>query len=261
MKNMIKKAIVLILFAALSTGLAGCAGNKANLPISDMATAEASGIIGGISNTDELSAVDFLEMEDNELESFFGQYGYKIDGNAFKNGLDGWLSLQEEFGEIQSISEPVMTSTDSEIIATFDIQGTKRTGTCVVVMDERNKITSITTSAHYTLAENMEKAGLNTLLGMGTTFAILIFLSLIISLFEFLPGAGGKKEKEEKIEAPLDNTVSQIAEREAIASGNEIEDGELVAVITAAIASYEAANGSAAGSDGFVVRSIRRHYC
>lgn len=260
MKSMINKAIALIMFAALSLSLAGCAENEPDLPITDMSIAEASGIIGGISNTDEISAAELMEMDDDEVEDFFGQYGYKIDGKAFKNGLEGWLSMQEEFGGIQSISEPVMTSNDSEITATFDLQGSKRTGNCVVVMDEKNKITSITTSAHYTLAENMEKAGLNTLLGMGTTFAILIFLSLIISLFRFLPGSGGMKEKEEKKAAPLDNAVSQIAEREELASGNEMEDGELVAVITAAVAAYEAANGVSAGSDGFVVRSIRRHY-
>lgn len=259
MKSMINKAIALIMFAALSLSLAGCAANEPDLPITDMAIAEASGIIGGISNTDEESAAELMEMDDDEVEDFFGQYGYKIDGKAFKNGLEGWLSLQEEFGGVQNISEPVMTSSETEVTATFDLQGSRRTGKCVVVMDERNKITSITTSAHYTLTENMEKAGLNTLLGMGTTFAILIFLSLIISLFRFLPGSGGMKEKEEKKAAPLDNAVSQIAEREELASGTEMEDGELVAVITAAVAAYEAANGASAGSDGYVVRSIRRH--
>ncbi len=257
---MINKAIALIMFAALSLSLTACSGGEEDLPISDIAIAEASGIIGGISNTDEMAAAEFLEMKDDKVEDFFSEYGYKIDGAAFKNGLDGWLALQEEFGGILNISEPEMTSTDKEITATFFINGAKRTGKCVIVMDENTKITSITTSADYTLAENMEKAGLNTLLGMGTTFAILIFLSLIISLFKFLPGAGGKKEKEEKKAAPLDNAVSQIAEREELASANEIDNAELVAVITAAVAAYEAAGGSPAGSDGFVVRSIRRHY-
>ena len=59
--------------------------------------------------------------------------------------------------------------------------------------------------------------------------------------------------------APVENAVSQIAEREELASSAS-DEGELIAVITAAIAAYEAANGSSAGSDGFVVRSIRRHY-
>ncbi len=262
MKSMKNKIIALIMFAVLSFSLAGCAGNEPDLDISEISIAEASGIVGGISSTDEMAAADFMDMDDDDVEDFFGQYGYKIDGAAFKNGLDGWLSLKEEFGDVLSISDPEMSSNDSEITATFIILGSRRTGKCVVVMDSKNKITSITTSADYSIVENMEKAGLNTLLGMGTTFCILIFLSLIISLFKLLPGSGGMKAKEDKKAAPLDNAVSQIAEREAIASENEIENGELVAVITAAIAAYESANGltAAGSSDGFVVRSIRRHY-
>ncbi|MBQ9605706.1 MAG: OadG family protein [Lachnospiraceae bacterium] len=260
MKSIIKKALALVMFAALSISLAGCGGNEEDLPITDMSYAMASGIMGGISNTDESAAAEFLDMDDDELEDFFGQYGYSIDGAAFKNGLDGWLSLSEEFGEIESISEPEMSSDSDEITATFDITGSLRDGKCVFVMDHRTKITSITTSAEYTLAEDMSKAGLNTLLGMGTTFVILIFLSLIISLFKFLPGAGGAKAKQDKKSAPVDNAVSQIAEREELAASDKAEDeGELIAVITAAIAAYEAVNGGGS-SDGFVVRSIRRHY-
>ena len=260
MKSMINKALALIMFAALSLSLTACSGNEPDLEIDSMAMAEASGIIGGISNTDETAAAEFLDMKDDKVEDFFGEYGYSIDGAAFKNGLDGWLALKEEFGEIVNISEPEMSSDSKEITATFYINGSKRTGKCVVVMDGKKKITSITTSADYTISENMEKAGLNTLLGMGTTFAILIFLSLIISMFKFLPGSGGMKAKEDKKAAPLDNAVSQIAAREELASENEIDNGELVAVITAAIAAYEASSGSTTGSDGFVVRSIRRHY-
>jgi len=259
MKSMMKKAIALVMFAALSITLAGCGGNEPDLPVSEMAYAEASGIMGGISNTDEMSAAEFMEMEDEEVEAFFKQYGYSIDGAAFKNGLDGWISLKEEFGGVEAISDPEMSSDPDSITATFFITGNRRNGTCVVVMDHRNKIKSITTSAEYTIQENMTKAGLNTLLGMGTTFVILIFLSIVISLFKFLPGAGGAKAKQDKKSAPVDNAVSQIAEREELAAADSTEDeGELIAVITAAIAAYESASGGS--GDGFVVRSIRRHY-
>lgn len=259
MKSMMKKAIALVMFAALSVTLAGCGGNEAALPVSEMAYAEASGIMGGISNTDETSAAEFMDMEDEDVEDFFKQYGYSIDGAAFKNGLDGWLSLSEEFGGVEAISDPEMSSDSDSITATFYITGKLRNGTCVVVMNHRNKITSITTSAEYTLAEDMSKAGLNTLLGMGTTFVILIFLSLVIGLFKYLPGAGGAKAKQDKKSAPVDNAVSQIAEREELAASDSAEDeGELIAVITAAVAAYEAQSGGS--GDGFVVRSIRRHY-
>ncbi|MCR5775049.1 MAG: OadG family protein [Lachnospiraceae bacterium] len=258
MKSMIKKAIALLMFAALSLSVAGCGGTASNLEITDMDIAQARGIMGGISNTDDMSAIELLGMEDDEVADFFKQYGYSIDGAAFKNGLDGWMSLREEFGKIKGISEPTMTSDAKEITATFVITGEKRNGKSLVVINDKGKITSITTSADYTLVEDMSKAGLNTLLGMGTTFVILILLSFIISLFKYLPGSGGSKAKEEMRSAPVDNAVSQIEKREELAAEAE-DDDELIAVITAAVAAYEAANGGSS-SDGFVVRSIRRHY-
>ena len=114
------------------------------------------------------------------------------------------------------------------------------------------------------IAENLRKAGLNTVLGMGTTFVILIFLSLIISLFKFIPDLqDGFAKKKTAAASPaaqaVDNTISQIIEKEEAA-----DDNELIAVITAAIAAYEGASGSAGtvspSGDGFVVRSIRRRF-
>ena len=125
MKSMMKKAIALVMFAALSVTLAGCGGNEAALPVSEMAYAEASGIMGGIRNTDETSAAEFMDMEDEDVEDFFKQYGYSIDGAAFKNGLDGWLSLSEEFGGVEAISDPEMSSDSDSITATFYITGEK----------------------------------------------------------------------------------------------------------------------------------------
>ena len=93
-----------------------------------------------------------------------------------------------------------------------------------------------------------EQALLNTLMGMGTVFAVLIFISLLISLFVYIPS----------IERALKNRSSKkekkAAQEERPAPKRPIL--ELVAVITAAIM---AANGGAAVSaDKLVVRSIKR---
>ena len=105
-----------------------------------------------------------------------------------------------------------------------------------------------------------EQALLNTLMGMGTVFAVLIFISLLISLFVYIPSIeralknrSSKKEKkaaQEERPAPKRPILEEVVEEE------ELVDGELVAVITAAIM---AANGGAAVSaDKLVVRSIKR---
>ena len=106
-----------------------------------------------------------------------------------------------------------------------------------------------------------EQALLNTLMGMGTVFAVLIFISFLISLFKYIPSIeralknrSSKKEKkaaQEERPAPKRPILEEVVEEEEL-----VDDGELVAVITAAIM---AANGGAAVSaDKLVVRSIKR---
>jgi sodium pump decarboxylase gamma subunit len=100
-----------------------------------------------------------------------------------------------------------------------------------------------------TFGELMEKAALNTVIGMGTVFAVLILISLIIACFGFIPkiqDAFAKKEAPETPSAPVSAPV--------VAAQSEEDDTELVAVIAAAIAAYEGSTNT----DGFVVRSIRR---
>jgi sodium pump decarboxylase gamma subunit len=100
-------------------------------------------------------------------------------------------------------------------------------------------------------AEKLENAGLNTLLGMGMAFAVLIIISLIISLFPIFIGGNKRKKVNDKelAKEAMDNTISQIEEKEDL-----VGDAELVAVIAAAIAAYE----GSASTDGFQVRSIRK---
>lgn len=95
------------------------------------------------------------------------------------------------------------------------------------------------------MGSKMATAGLNTLLGMGTVFVVLIFLSLIISLFILVPAIQNKRPAKKKEEPVKEEYVEEDEEL--------VDDLELVAVITAAIAASENRQ-----TDGFVVRSIKR---
>ena len=99
----------------------------------------------------------------------------------------------------------------------------------------------------YTMNEKMSKAGLNTLIGMGTVFVMLIIIAIIIGLFGVFSGV----KKPGKTEEGINRAVKQIEKNET--EGLE-SDSELVAVIAAAVAAYEGT--SSAG--GFTVRSIRK---
>lgn len=117
-------------------------------------------------------------------------------------------------------------------------------------------------SAVYSKGELMKQAGMNTLIGMGTVFIVLIFISFVISLFKFLPALLAKKPKlsdlkEEKTSAKAESVKSVAVQKSA--DSNLMDDAELVAVITAAI--YAAAGSSGTGAvskDTLVVRSIKR---
>lgn len=115
-------------------------------------------------------------------------------------------------------------------------------------------------SAVYSKTELMKQAGMNTLLGMGTVFVVLIFISFIISLFKFLPALFAKKPKIEDLKKEESKPAAPAkAAAPAPVAGNLMNDAELVAVITAAIYAAEGqAGNSAVSKDKLVVRSIRR---
>jgi sodium pump decarboxylase gamma subunit len=99
-------------------------------------------------------------------------------------------------------------------------------------------------------AELMERAALNTIMGMAVVFAVLIIIYAAIECFRIFPYLEKKKkEKEQAQSAAQDEKPAVQAEEDAVPE----EDLQLVAVIAAAIAAY-----TGTSTDDFVVRSIRR---
>lgn len=93
----------------------------------------------------------------------------------------------------------------------------------------------------------MSRAGLNTALGIGVVFTMLVLISFIISLLKLVNRAG----KKEETPAPVTRTnVAPVEEK--------TDDLELIAVISAAICAYEQAQGNEVSLDSLVVRSIRK---
>lgn len=92
----------------------------------------------------------------------------------------------------------------------------------------------------------------NTLLGMGTVFAVLIIIIfVIIAMTKVVSVIEGAKKK--NTVAPAAPAPAPAPVQETVVEEEEVDDLELVAVITAAIA---ATMGTS--TDGFVVRSIKR---
>ena len=124
------------------------------------------------------------------------------------------------------------------------------------------------------MASTMVKALLNTLMGMGTVFLVLIFISLVISLFRYIPAIltrmdNRRRKREEALRLARSQIMPQRPAPKRPELPAEADDGydgpdeqeelvydeELVAVITAALLTYL---GEAVSADKLVVRSIRR---
>ena len=105
----------------------------------------------------------------------------------------------------------------------------------------------------------MGQALLNTVLSIVIVFAVLIFISFVISLFKYINKAEQSAARKKSSTAPAPEPVSApVSVPEVIEEEELSDDLELVAVITAAIHAYEEAAGNTVPADGLVVRSIRR---
>lgn len=120
--------------------------------------------------------------------------------------------------------------------------------------------------------EILSKAAVNTLLGMGTVFFMLILIIAVIALFKYIPekktGAEETGSKEKSAKAKSDGGTAagsaKTAQTGAAALPGAPDDPLLIPVIMAALAAAmgeEQAAVSAAyegGSCPYIVRSIRR---
>lgn len=175
---------------------------------------------------------------------------YESNGVVY-TALTSWESALKEMGDYRSVDACTFVQNEDGMTINVDITGTQRNATMEIILDADMNLSSVTTTVKYTMGDLMSKAGLNTLLGMGTVFVVLILISLIISCFNFIPKIQAAFSGKKKAEASVDKAVAQIVGNEAVAQDDDLE---LVAVISAAIAAYE----GSASSDGYVVRSIRK---
>lgn len=108
----------------------------------------------------------------------------------------------------------------------------------------------------------MPEALVNTALGMGTVFCVLILISFIIYLFKFIPKLINRERKAEAVKVPAaEPSVVKKAKEEkpAAKAAKTSEDGQIIAVIAAAVAAQMTEEtGVPVTADGLVIRSIHK---
>lgn len=192
-----------------------------------------------------------VSLDDETIESIM-TYGDDVSINL----VTTWEDATADLGEYQSLGDFTATKTQKSVTVEQVINFSDRDVVLSYVYTydyelEEPELTDASVDKVYTLGEKMSKAGLNTLMGMGTVFVVLILISLIIYCFRFISVIQDKLAGKKKDETKTENTVvDQIGQRE---EQQLTDDLELVAVISATIAASEGTS-----TDGFVVRSIRR---
>lgn len=201
-------------------------------------------------NADEATIEQWKGMSDFSMELQLVQAGLPFTPESFVGALDAWESAVEECGEYVSHGDYIYEAAKDGVTVSTNAEFQNRNATISFMFDEQMYLESMTVDAKYALNEILEKAGLNTVLGMGTVFVVLIFISLIISLFKYIPALENALKRQPKTE---NRAVEKAEPAPQPAAEAATDNTELIAVISAAIAAAEGTS-----TDGFIVRSIRR---
>jgi sodium pump decarboxylase gamma subunit len=251
MKQNIKRFFVLLCTVACLFSLTACSSKSSGT--ADTLDMQTSMYICQVSESllEQITSLSKDEAEEIEVQLT------KQKQTALANGVSSWVGVMKDTGAYVEVLDSAATmNEDEEYVCTVAAQFEKRKVIFKIFYTEDGQSLnpeSMSFAPEYTVGENMSKAALNTLLGMGTVFIVLIFLSLLISCFKFISIAE-QKMKAKNAPAPAASAAAPAAVAAPVEEEEElVDDLELVAVITAAIAA--ATNSS---SDGLVVRSIKR---
>ena len=199
---------------------------------------------------DQLSA-----MPDETLQDAIDS-GDEMAGHIAAN----WMSVKEELGVFTGANGQTLEENGNVVTVVTDAaydSVPENTKVLVTVTYDMKKGTSSAPEwdIKYPMGKLVGEAGLNTLLGLGTVFIVLVFLSFVIGNIHWIPDLVEKSKKKPVPAAPAPAAPVQAAPAAAPVEEEEelVDDTELVAVIAAAIAASEQVP-----VDGFVVRSIRK---
>ena len=228
--------------AAAVTGEAPAEGESQFAPYYDQMKASVSATL------EQLSA-----MTDEQLAEL-------IDGTDASAAYIAatWDGVKDELGVFTGMEEQVISEDGAIItidnVANYDAVPENTKVNVEYIYDTKKNTVSIDWDIKYPMSKLIAEAGLNTLLGLGTVFIVLVFLSFVIGNIHWIPDLIEKAKKKDT-PAPAAPAARAPAAPEPVVEEEEelVGDEELVAVIAAAIAAYDQAP-----ADGFVVRSIKK---
>lgn len=274
MKQNIKRIWLALCMSVLLLALSGCAASSDTQEELDPTV-----VITMQQGAQQYLAL-FSSLTDEQLDQYIAQSEANKD-YVMESAFKSWDNVKDDLGAYVSSGIVTVEETDDGYIARLQAAFEKRNMEfSLIVSDDLSEIEGISFTPEYTVAEKMSKAAMNTLIGMGVVFLVLIFISWLISLFKYINRFEAKyKEAEAKkaaqaakpaaparAPAPVQTAASApapvqqaapaaVPAHPAVFEAEDVSDDmELISVIAAAIA---AAEGKTA-ANGLVVRSVKR---
>lgn len=246
--NFLVSIVCIIMFTVLATGC----GQSKQIAYDEAQIEQACDNIFQLISSGYLTEESVSELSEWNQGYLMAQVedktGIKMNAEDFATALEGWEASQEECGVYISHGDYMCEASATGVTVTTPATFSDREAELEFSFDKNLKLEAFTVNAHFSVGEIMQKAGINTVLGMGTVFLVLIFMSFLISLFKYIPALVQRKEDKKQGERKQPQ-----ASAEQVDEPEKTDETELVAVIAAAIAAYEGTT-----TDTFVVRSIKR---
>ena len=254
MKKVVRTLSLMTLCILVLT-LSACGGNKDNSILENEKTAVEQSMMSFASELESYRGLSDSQVEQyiSSIESY--KKNNQITEEQAKMNEDvitEWHEIEADIGTFKGFGDFDFDSAGKTYTATLTINYSNRDVHLVYVISKNDfDITGANVEIVYTLGEKMSKAGINTLLGIGIVFVMLVLMSVVIYAFNLIPYLRSRfsknKQEEKKVEI---GTFEGEEERTEQPVG---DDKELIAVIAAAIAA-----STGMSTDDFVVRSIRR---
>ncbi len=193
-----------------------------------------------------VQTLDYLSNAQEEKD-----YYLQSGDETVVNLINSWDEAVAEYGSFVDFGDFEITKSGKTLTAAQTVHMQERDIILTYVYTYYSmEMEDITIDGVFSVGEKMSTAVLNTFMGMGIVFLVLIIICLLICCFNIFPYL--EKKKAAKAAPAKEDVVSQIEAREET-QADVTDDVELIAVIAAAIAAAEGTS-----TDGFVVRSIRR---
>ena len=141
-----------------------------------------------------------VQLKDEEIEN------YMSSGDDFTtSAMQSWQTSKDELGaKKDSNGETTVTFKDDQYTVTVPLKFEKAEANFVYVFDSQGTPTSMSVDVQYGMGKTLQRASLNTLMGIGTVFVMLNFIKPSdfsdLDLFRIRKQRKQQKQKQPKLQ-------------------------------------------------------------